>query len=143
MIVSSTRPDVVAELLGGRLASVDAGWPLCLRVVSCGLGNVFRIKPSETRGYRAVARNGRVLVATRLPLTDLKDRTVTLRIQTWNRRILTGDPARPWGILLCIEDVVKHDARPHDRVSVLSQPPANAALHIELGGRRWLAFSQT
>lgn len=139
--MSSTHPDVVAELLGGPLASVDAGWPLCLRALACGLSNVFRIKPSETRGYRAVARNGRVLVASRLPLNDLKDRTVSLRIQTWNRRILPGDAAQPWGIVVCIGDELKHsDPSGRYRMSVLAQPPVDAALHIELGGRKWLEF---
>jgi hypothetical protein len=54
------------------------------------------------RGYRAVARNGRVLIASDLPIAELTGRVARLRLQTWNRAVLPGDRPAAHGLLLCV-----------------------------------------
>jgi hypothetical protein len=49
-----------------------------------------------------VARNGRVLLASDRPVSELADRPAQLRVQTWHRTILPGDPPIPRGLLLCV-----------------------------------------
>src|SRR5260370_18700991 len=75
---------------------------LCLRAVLCDLRPRFLHKCRVGRGYRAVARNGRVLLASDGPVTDLGGRVALVRLQTWHRAILPGDALQPYGLLLCV-----------------------------------------
>jgi hypothetical protein len=88
------------QVLSGRLS--EAGLPLSLMVSLCDLRPRFIPKCKVGRGYRAIARNGRVLLASDCPLVELANRIVCLRLQTWHKAILPGDPPAPYGLLLCV-----------------------------------------
>jgi len=69
--------------------------------VLCNLRPRFIPKGRVGRGYRAVARNGRVLLAANLPLEALADSLAAIRIQPWHKVILPGEMAELFGILIC------------------------------------------
>jgi hypothetical protein len=91
-----------ADLLQGPLLA-SGRWPLGFHAVLCDLRPRFLAKGHAGRGWRAVARNGRILLASDLPLAELPGRTARLRLQTWHRAILPGDAPEPYGILLCVD----------------------------------------
>jgi hypothetical protein len=76
--------------------------PISLRVQLCDLKPRFLPKGTVGRGFRAVARNGRVLLASDTPLAQLAGQVVTMRIQTWHKAILPGDQPAPYGLLVCV-----------------------------------------
>src|SRR5437870_1095548 len=96
------------ELLSGPLFPGPQALPLCLQVWTCDLRPRFLAKGRVGQSYRAVARNGRVLLAADRSFAELTDRPAQVRVQIWHRVILPGDPAEPYGILLC----VRSDPRP-------------------------------
>src|SRR5438552_7971751 len=94
--------DWESSLLRGPLLREAGRLPLTLHVRWCDLRPRLIAKGRAGRGYRAVARNGRVLLASDVPLADLPGRVTRLRIQTWHKVILSGDAPKPYGILLCV-----------------------------------------
>jgi hypothetical protein len=89
-------------LLNGPLLAAGIPWPLTLRARLGDLRPRFLPKGPAGRGFRAVARNGRVLLASDRPVSELAGRIAELRLQTWHRVILSGEAPRPWGVLLCV-----------------------------------------
>src|SRR5947209_19911878 len=89
----------VRYLLGGLLADTGRE-PVVLIARMCDLRPRFLAKGQIGRGYRAIARNGRILLASDVPLPQLDGVVVSVRVQTWHRTILPGDPAEPYGLLL-------------------------------------------
>jgi hypothetical protein len=126
-----------ADLLSGRLLGVDA-WPLSLAVTLCDLRPRFLPKGSAGRGHRAIARNGRILLASDLPVTDLAGRPARIRLQTWHRALLPGDPLKPHGLLLCLRCADTPD--PLFTTELVSEPTAEADLVLAVGGGRVLEF---
>ncbi len=127
------------ELLSGPFWAACPVLPLhfCAR-----LGDVrprFLPKCRVGRSYRAIARNGRVLLASEAPLEELVDRTVRLRLQVWNRAILPGDVPEPYGLLVDVRVFHRpaaaqlYDVR---LVGVLE----TATLMLDVGGGQALAF---
>ena len=84
----------VSDLLQGSLIEGDR-WPLSFVAVLCDLRPRFLPKGQVGRGYRAIARNGRVLLASPLPLPAWIGQVGRLRLQTWHKAILPGESPRP------------------------------------------------
>src|SRR5262245_28201702 len=94
--------DQESNLLHGPLLREAGRLPLSLRVCWGDLRPRLIDKGRAGRGYRAIARNGRVLWASDVPLAELPSRVTRLRIQTWHKVILPGEAPEPYGVLLCI-----------------------------------------
>ena len=132
-------PDAAARLLRGPLPTSDA-WPLSFSAVLCDLGARFLVKCRVGRGYRAIARNGRVLLASDLPPTELTGRLVRVRLQTWHKAILAGDVPSPYGLLLCLRSPEGEDVPPEFEAQLVRQPGGSFPLAIEVGGGSLLEF---
>jgi hypothetical protein len=89
-------------LLQGPLLGASSPWPLPLWAWVCDLRPRFLPKGVVGTGYRAVARNGRVLLCSDRPMAELIGRLARVRLQTWHRTFLSGDVPQPWGVLLCV-----------------------------------------
>jgi hypothetical protein len=127
-----------SNLLRGRLAESGI-WPLLLRARGCDLRPVFLLKGQVGRHHRAVSRNGRVLLASQLSLTELAGRDVQVRLQTWHKVILPGEPAEPYGLLLCVWPDETGE-RPAYEAQMLETVNEACALAVEVGGLRLLEF---
>jgi len=88
------------DLPPGLLRTAVTDWPFAAAARLCDLRPRFIDKGAAGRGRRAIARNGRVLLCSNVPLAELAGRTVRLRLQTWNRVILPGDPPATYGVVL-------------------------------------------
>jgi hypothetical protein len=129
-------PPNLGYLLAGQL--VGGGCPLIFSARMCDLRPRFLPKGRAGRGYRAIARNGRILLASEVDLPEVADRTVRVRVQTWHRAILPDDPLEPYGLLLCVrcEEVrAEYEAR-----LVRWGQKEKSALTIEVGGGMGLQF---
>jgi hypothetical protein len=126
-----------ADLLHGPLLT-EAAWPLQLRVRLCDFRPRFLPKGTAGRGYRAIARNGRVLLASDLPLAELPGRVARVRLQTWHRAILPGDRPKPHGLLLCVR--AAEDVLPRFRARLVREDEAPCDLRVALGGGLVLEF---
>src|SRR5439155_11412891 len=93
-------PDEIGHLLCGRLLG-NSDWPLILTAQLCDLRCRFIPKGRIGRSHHAIARNGRVLLASDQPLAELAGVVARVRLQTWHKAILPGEAAELWGILLC------------------------------------------
>jgi hypothetical protein len=93
------------------------------------------------RGYRAVARNGRVLVASDLPLEELGGRIAQVRLQTWHRAILSGDPFEPYGVLLCLRSRHGPSGRPLYETQLVRAGNGRFDLELDVGGGMSLVFA--
>jgi hypothetical protein len=94
------------DLAWGPLLESLGSDSVCFRAVLCDLSPRFIPKCRVGRGYRAVARNGRVLLASNMPLESLRDREAEIRLQTWRKVILPGDTPEVYGVLMCARRVV-------------------------------------
>src|SRR5207253_2064575 len=100
----------------------------------------FLPKGQVGRGHRAVARNGRVLLASDLPVTDLAGRVAAVRLQTWHRAILPGDVPEPFGLLLCVRVNPQPDGVPGWSMQLVDAREASGDLVVEVGGGKVLDF---
>ncbi len=130
-------PEVAAGLVTGRLLEAG-GWPLRLAAWLCDLRTRFLIKDGPAGTHRAVARNGRVLLASDRPLDELAGRPALVRLQTWHRAILPGEPPEPFGILLCVRSGPAAGSLLVARL--VHEPSTGATVAMDVGGRLWLAF---
>jgi hypothetical protein len=128
-------PQAIADLLRGRLVGP---WPLVLRAVLGDLRPRFLPKCRVGPGWRAVARNGRVLLASDRPLEELTGRAVLLRLQTWHREVLPGEGPTPRGILLCLR--ADEGDEPLLTTELAAAPEGACELALDVGGRLWLVF---
>jgi hypothetical protein len=117
-----------SRVLWGPLS--EARLPLSLTVSLCDLRPRFIQKCMIGKGYRAIARNGRVLLASDCPLVEMAKRTVCLRVQTWHKAILAGDPPAPYGLLLCIRGKDQGRADYVARLVSNSEEPFDLALAV-------------
>jgi hypothetical protein len=131
---------VLTELLSGPLFTSPQDLPLCLHAQLCDLRPRFLPKGRVGQGYRAVARNGRVLLATNRPLAEWVDRPAQVRLQIWHRAILPGDRPEPYGILLCLRDILESALMPIYTTRLVGMPDPSCALAVELGGGLVLEF---
>jgi hypothetical protein len=136
-------PPEVGQFLSGPLASAGP-FPLALRALLCDLRPRFLVKGAVGRGFRAVARNGRVLLASDLPLADLAGRTARVRLQTWHKAILPEDPPEPYGVLLCVRGEPRPDGDPCYLTRLERKAPFPEESHpdliLDVGGGMVLTF---
>src|SRR5260370_33497636 len=90
-------------LIRGGLFDKTTTLPFSVQAGLCDLRPRFLPKANLGRGYRAIARNGRVLLAAHETLADLIDRPVRIRFQVWHRVILIGDRPEPYGIVAWLQ----------------------------------------
>lgn len=129
-----------ADLLAGPLAA--AAGPLLFLALLCDPRRRFIPKGSAGRGYRAVARNSRVLLASDLPLAELAGRVARLRLQTWHRAVLPGDRPTAYGLLLCVRCTGVPPVSPRHVTRLVRTPEAPFDLALALGGGLVLEFRQ-
>jgi hypothetical protein len=112
--------------------------PLTLTAVLCDLRPRFIAKGTAGRGYRAVARNGRILLACDRPLAELVGQTARVRLQVWHRALLPGDRLEPAGLLLYIgtQRRAVSELPYHTRLA----KPGAAELILDVGGGLGLEF---
>ena len=127
-----------ADLIHGPLLAPGAPWPLSVSVLLCDLRPRFLAKGQAGRGHRAIARNGRVLLASDRPLADLSGRCARLRLQTWHRAILPGDRPKAYGLLLCVRSI--RDEDPEFEARLVRRPEASGDLALDVGGGVVLDF---
>jgi hypothetical protein len=115
-------------------------------VFSASLGDLrprFLPKGQVGRGHRAIARNGRVLLASDLPVQQLAGRVARVRLDVWHKAILPGDLPTPYGLLLCIRtgpglgNLYEGRLVPEAGPSSLSE---SARLALDVGGGMVLEF---
>jgi hypothetical protein len=126
-------------LLEGPLLG-SGQWPLDLRAILCDLRPRFLPKGQVGRGYRAIARNGRVLLASSLPLVEWTGQAAHLRLQTWRKILLPHDPPQPYGILLSLRPAAESAALVE--YECVLTPPGDEPhqLRIDVGGRMVLTI---
>jgi hypothetical protein len=134
----STELDLLNELLHGPAWSEARAWPLTLTVRWCDLRPRFIPKGRVGRSYRAIARNGRVLLASNVTLANLAGRIASLRIQTWHKAVLPGDRPGPHGILLVLRTLDEETAAFEARLSRPAAGPCDQS--IDVGGGSRLEF---
>jgi hypothetical protein len=128
------------EFLWGPLYTTPQSLPLSLSVGLCDLRPRFLPKGRIGHGYRAIARNGRVLLASDAALAECVDRPARARVQIWHRAILPGGRAEPYGILLCVRTLPHSSPAPTYRTSLVDAPDPAFALAVALGGGIVLEF---
>jgi hypothetical protein len=121
-------------------APAEFPWPLALAAELCDLTPRFLPKFTVGRGHRAVARNGRVLLASHWPLAELAGRRVRLRLQTWCRAILAGEPPEPYGVLLSVGDLPPSSSEFFYETCLVNRSDERADLSLQLGGGTMLEF---
>jgi hypothetical protein len=130
-------PAYASELLHGPLT---AAWPISLRAVMCDLRPRFIRKCQVGRGYRAVARNGRVLLASKWDLPELAGREVQVRVQAWHKMILPGEPAEEWGVVVWIGAARVSDVERPFAARLVKVGRGHSVLGLEVGGGMSLNF---
>lgn len=134
-----TTPDPWHQLASGQLALGQV--PLRFDAVLCDLRPRFIDKGRAGREFRAIARNGRVLIASQFPLSELPELTVSIRVQLWHKIFLPGDEPAPYGILLYLSDVVEKHTQPSYGARLTNQSQELVDLGIDVGGGMSLTFA--
>jgi hypothetical protein len=134
---AASLPEAVRALLNFAPES----WPMTLDAKLCDLRLRFIAKPNVGHGRRAIARNGRVLLASDLPLAELPGKTARVRMQTWHKAVLPGDRREPFGILLVVRTPLDAERSYVARLVTASSEPRNPA--VEVGGGSLLEFRRT
>jgi hypothetical protein len=133
---------------GHRLESANSE-AIVFHAILCDLRPRFIPKGRVGRSFRAISRNGRILLISRIPLDELLGREVVIRLQPWRKVILIGDKPVLFGILMCVQD--SYTASPLDPMTTeilqarpLDSPLAPGEIVMDVGGRsilvleRWL-----
>ena len=132
----------LTELLWGPLLPSPQVLPLRLQLWLCDLRPRFLAKGRVRQNYRAIARNGRVMLATDRPLADLTDRPARARLQVWHRAILPGDRPEPYGIVFYLRSVSRSLGSPVYRTRMVKTPAPGCSLALDLGGGLVLEFQR-
>lgn len=130
------------DLLRGPLLDRAGTLPLSLSAVLCDLRPRFLAKCTVGRGYRAIARNGRVLLACDRPLAELIGRTAYVRVQVWHRALLPGDGPEPFGLLLYVSTRQPTAPEPLYHTRLAKADAGTAELILDVGGGLGLEFYQ-
>jgi hypothetical protein len=130
----------LSDLLRGPLTAMGT-WPLLLAAKWCNLRPAFLPKGQVGRHFRAVSRNGRVLVASDMPLEAMSGRVVSARFQTWHKAILPEELPVAWGVLLCIRAERGSGAAPMYEARLVHEGQDDSALILEVGGLRVLEIN--
>jgi hypothetical protein len=106
----------------------------------CDLTPRFLAKGRAGRGYRSVARNGRVLLCSDVPPAELAGRVAAVRVQTWHRAVLAGDAPEPYGLVLTVRCLDRPPESPLFTTRLAKASEREGELWLDLGGRLALAF---
>lgn len=106
------------------------------------LAPAFTSKGRIGRHYRAVSPNGHVLLVTSCEASEMHDAIARLRLSVWHQSRHRGEPAAPWGIVLC---TLLHCTGFADQPRLLfakldTSPAEHAALSISLGVGSFVNF---
>lgn len=111
------------------------------------LGAAFISKGKIGRHFRAVSRNGMVLLIGAEQHAEISAARMRLRMSIWHRAHLPNEAAEPWGILLYAQRGEANGpaaipAAGHRGLiaSLDADHAPDSALSIELGGQRVLNF---
>jgi hypothetical protein len=132
-------PPLPGSLIWGPLLD-GAPAALSLPVALCALRPALIPKGQVGRHHRAVSRNGRVLLASALPVDALVGRRVQLRVAPWHRRLLPADPLTVHGVLLCAWAEPSEPEPQCYRAALAGEPLPGGALFLDLGGLRVLTL---
>jgi hypothetical protein len=132
-----TSQPIAEALLRGPLARAGE-LPIVLNVRLEDLRARFIPKGRAGRGYRAVARNGRVLLASDRAVEELAGRVALLRIQTWHKRILPHEPPEPFGLLVCVRTGGIPESGARYLARLAEDGTSSADLIVDVGGGRVL-----
>jgi hypothetical protein len=132
---------------GPLLESVDSQ-SICFRAILGDLQPRFIPKGQIGRGYRAVARNGRILLASTQPLDQLIGREADIRLQPWRKVILPGEKPEIFGVLFCVQgsedSSYLNRSQKHEIFHVrLSDDAASAEITLDVGGGSTLVLERT
>ena len=135
------------SILSGPLLESAASKSLLFRAVLCDLRPRFIPKGRVGRGYRAVARNGRVLLASNLSMESLIERDVRIRIQPWRKAILPEERPETHGVLMCVRclDPAPPSEKTRSRAYrawLVNETLTNAELVLDVGGGMKLVFAE-
>ena len=122
-----------------------AGESLRFRAVLCDLRPRFIPKCRVGRGYRAVSRNGRVLLASNVSIDLLIEREADIRLQPWRKVILPGERPETYGVLMCARcsDPDHRSGLESEaiyRSCLVREPQSTADLAVDVGGGMMLVF---
>jgi hypothetical protein len=123
------------ELISGPLLSKAGGLPLSFRAVLGDLRARMIVKGRIGCGYRAVTRNGRILLASDRSLEELVGQVTRVRIQTWNRIILSGEAPEFYGLLLHVRAEPPRPKNPFGDRELFSHPREESLYALRLLAR--------
>lgn len=135
------RLDGTGDLLCGPLLAKAGGLPLTVTAILPDLRPRFIAKGKAGGGHRAIARNGRVLLASDRPLAGLTGQAARVRFQIWHRSILPGDPPAPYGVLMAVRLAEQAAAKDCLRAQLVEAPSPGATLALTVGGGQILDFT--
>ena len=106
------------------------------------LAPAFESKGRIGRHFRAVSKNGQVLLLTPREAGEMEDAITRLRLSIWHRPNHSGEKPEPWGISLCaLANCTGFAAQPRLLFAKLDHGQARgAALSIALGDERFVNF---
>jgi hypothetical protein len=137
------RSDAAGNLLWGTVLDQAGGLPLSVLSLLPDLRPRFMAKGKVGRGYRAIARNGRVLMASDRNLAELAGEISLVRLQAWHRSILPREPRRPYGLLLVVQRVLPTSgAEVPYTVRLVDVAKVQSDLVLNVGGCKVLEFVQ-
>jgi hypothetical protein len=134
-----TAQSIAGALLRGPRARA-APLPLTLSACFGELRSRFIPKGRVGHGHRAIARNGRVLLASDRSVEELAGQTGQVRIQIWNKPILPQDTAEPYGLLICVRTDLPTDATSTLVARLTADGTSRGEWIIEVGGGMVLEF---
>ena len=76
-----------------------------------------------------------------LPAARLDGRPALVRLQTWHKAVLPGEPASPYGVLLNLRTRGELPAGPFWTMRIVEMREAAGDLLLDMGGGTALAFS--
>src|SRR5437879_5694614 len=132
-------------MLAGQESVPADSESICFQAIPCDVRPRFIPKCRVGRGYRAVARNGRVLLASNVPLDLLIERETEIRLQPWRKVILPGERPETYGVLMCARcpDPDHRSGLESEaiyRSCLVSEPQSTADLAVDVGGGMVLVF---
>ncbi len=146
-LLTARAPSLLRSVVWGPLwnAFRESGQTsLAVDAILCSFGRAFISKGQIGVHYRAISRNGLVLLVSPDPPSRLDGVRARLRLAVWHRAFLRNEPAEPWGILLhATPQISRHAEGVSDLLQAAIEREAlrAAALSIDLGGERILNFA--
>ena len=135
------RLDDAGNLLWGTVLDQAGGLPLSVLALLPDLRPSFIAKGKVGRGYRAIARNGRVLMASDRNLAELAGEVSLVRFQMWHRAVLPHEPHGPYGLLFVVRRVLPTScAEVPYTVRLVEVEKAESDLILNVGGCKLLEF---